>query len=182
MAEQGEPFAFCGRIIEAYYTNPELDTIGVIWSDGEKNREYYVVVDEDDEQFQALLKEYSYESLDETTRNKNESTRQEFRDAFQRYATQQGLYGYGNPDDQIKTVIETQVVEVETEREVEVEKLVDREVEIVQVKKEIQKEKVTFDNLLEFCSEFDVDNDSHKEQLFKLKLKMFEEEKVTKSK
>ena len=35
--EEGTPFAFCGRIIEAYYTNPELDTIGVIWSDGEKN-------------------------------------------------------------------------------------------------------------------------------------------------
>ncbi|ANS04796.1 hypothetical protein [uncultured Mediterranean phage] len=182
MAEQGEPFAFCGRIVEAYYTNPELDTVGILWSDGEKNREYYVVVDEDDEQFQALLKEWSYESLDECTRARNESVRQNFRDAFHRYATEQGLYGHGNPDDQIKTVVETQVVEVETEREVEVEKLVEREVEIVQVKKEIQKEKVTFDNLLEFCSEFDVDNDSHKEQLFKLKLKMFEEEKVTKSK
>ena len=34
--EEGTPFAFCGRIIEAYYTNPELDTVGVIWSDGEK--------------------------------------------------------------------------------------------------------------------------------------------------
>ena len=43
MAEQGEPFAFCGRIVEAYYSNPELDTVAILWSDGEKNREYYVV-------------------------------------------------------------------------------------------------------------------------------------------
>ena len=40
--EEGTPFAFCGRIVEAYYTNPELDTVGIIWSDGEKNREQIV--------------------------------------------------------------------------------------------------------------------------------------------
>ena len=69
MAEQGEPFAFCGRIVEAYYSNPELNTVAILWSDGEKNREYYVNVDEEDDQFNALLKEWSYESLDECTRN-----------------------------------------------------------------------------------------------------------------
>ncbi len=157
--EEGTPFAFCGRIIEAYYTNPELDTIGVIWSDGEKNREYYVVVDEEDDQFQALLKEYSYESLDETTRNRNESTRQEFRDAFHRYAVQNNLYGHGNPDGQVKN----EIVEVETVRERE-------------------QANPSFEFALDSLSEFDLDNEQHKEQLFKLKLKVFEQDVVTKSK
>ena len=136
MAEQGEPFAFCGRIVEAYYSNPELDTVAIMWSDGEKNREYYVVVDEEDDQFQALLKEWSYESLDECTRGRNEQTRQEFRDAFQRYATQQGLYGYGDKSKQIKVV--TEFVEVEIDSVKEVEKFVIEEVETETIK-EVEK-------------------------------------------
>ena len=59
----GVPFAFSGRIVEAYYTNPELDTIEIMWSDGEKNRSYYLKVDENDDQFKALLSEYSYENF-----------------------------------------------------------------------------------------------------------------------
>jgi|5_EtaG_2_1085323.scaffolds.fasta_scaffold53254_2 hypothetical protein len=168
--EEGTPFAFCGRIIEAYYTNPELDTIGVIWSDGEKNREYYVVVDEEDEQFQALLKEYSYESLDETTRNRNEATRQEFRDAFHRYATRNNLYGHGNPDGQVKTETEIVELEIDTVRE--------REVNVASS----QKAHHSFEFLLDNLSEFDPDNEQHREQLFKLKLKAFEKDVVTKSK
>ena len=57
-----------------------------MWSDGEKNREYHVVVDERDDQFKALLAEYSYESLDESTLAKNEINRQWWRDAFNAYA------------------------------------------------------------------------------------------------
>ena len=166
MAEQGKPFAFCGRIVEAYYTNPELDTVGIIWSDGEKNREYYVVVDEDDDQFQALLKEWSYESLDECTRGRNEQTRQEFRDAFHRYATQNNLYGHGNTEPKSE-IIE---VEIDTVREREV------------VRKGGGPTRVSFENLLTNLSVFDPDNNEHKEQLFKLKLKVFEQEVVTKSK
>ena len=143
MAEQGEPFAFCGRIVEAYYSNPELDTVAIMWSDGEKNREYYVNVDEEDDQFNALLKEWSYESLDECTRNRNEATRQEFRDAFHRYATEQGLYTHGNPDGQKTEDIRTS---------------------------------------LDLVLDFDPENYQHKEELFKLKLKMFEQDVVKKSK
>ena len=91
----GEPFAFCGRIVEAYYSNAELDTVQIMWSDGEKDRVYHLKVDENDAQFQALISEYSYESLDESTRAKNEAGRQLFRDAFHRYATNNNLYGHG---------------------------------------------------------------------------------------
>ena len=167
MAEVGEPFAFCGRIVEAYYSNPELDTVAILWSDGEKNREYYVVVDEEDDQFQALLKEWSYESLDECTRNRNEQTRQEFRDAFHRYATEQGLYGHGNKDKQIKTV--TEIVEVEIDSVKEVEKT-------IVVNKEPQ------DTMEELLFTYDPEKNQHKEELFKLKLKMFEQDIVKDSK
>ena len=80
------PYPFSGKIIEAYYTNPESDTVSIIWSDDKKAREYYVVVDEEDHQFQALLSEFDYDSLDECTTKRNEAGRQEFKDAFERYA------------------------------------------------------------------------------------------------
>jgi len=145
MTEVGEPFAFCGRIVEAYYTNPELDSVAIMWSDGDKNREYYVVVDEEDDQFNALLKEWSYESLDECTRNKNETTRQEFRNAFHQYATEHGLYTHGNPDG----------------------------------KKE--KEEVILSDAEDLIFNFDSEKHQHKEELFKLKLKMFEQDVVKNS-
>ena len=137
----GEPFAFCGRIVEAYYSSPELDNVAIMWSDGEKNREYYVVVDEEDDQFQALLKEWSYESLDECTRSRNEQHRQEFRDAFHRYATERNMYGHGDG-------------EGFEERQAS----------------------------LDIIFDFDPEEPEHKEQLFKLKLKMFEQDAVKNSK
>ena len=171
MAEVGEPFAFCGRIVEAYYSNPELDTVAIMWSDGEKNREYYVVVDEEDDQFNALLKEWSYESLDECTRNKNEAGRQEFRDAFQRYAIEQGLYTYGNPD-----------------RPKKKEKEEKEEIKALQKKKKKLEEKleeVTVLNILlnveDLIFNFDPENNQQKEELFKLKLKIFERDVVRNS-
>ena len=142
MAEQGEPFPFSGRIVEAYYSNPELNTVAVMWSDGEKNREYYINVDEEDDQFQALLKEWSYESLDECTRNRNEATRQEFRDAFHNYATEHNLYTHGDPDGR----------------------------------------KGGKQSSLDIIFDFDPENFVHKEDLFKLKLKMFEQDVVKNSK
>ena len=143
MAEQGEPFPFSGRIVEAYYSNPELNTVAVMWSDGEKNREYYVNVDEEDDQFKTLLKEWSYESLDECTRNRIEQTRQEFRDAFHRYATEHNMYGHGNSS----------------------------------LANDEEKQ-----GSLDLIFDFDPENTEHKETLFKLKLKMFEQEEVKSSK
>ena len=85
---------FSGKIINAYYTNTERDTVCVMWSDGEFAREHYVVADEEDAQFQELLSEWSYESLNQSTSIYVENARNEFRDAFERYAKQNNLYGY----------------------------------------------------------------------------------------
>ena len=134
MIEVGEPFAFCGRIIEAYYTNPELDNVAIMWSDGEKNREYYVVVDEEDDQFQALLKEFDYNSLDECTRKRHEIHREEFRKAFNNYASRNSS--------------------------------------------RLEEQQSNFNLLFDF----DPEDNNHKEQLFKLKLKMFEQDVVKNSK
>ena len=138
----GEPFLFCGRIVEAYYSNPELDTVAILWSDGEKNREYYVNVDEEDDQWNALLKEWSLESLDECTRGRHEQGRNEFREAFHRYATENNMYGHGSTEMPIKD--ETQ-------------------------------------GSLDIIFDYDSDDVEQKEQLFKLKLKIFEQDVVKKS-
>jgi|TARA_B100001094_G_scaffold308666_1_gene341542 hypothetical protein len=137
-------YPFSGKIVEAYYTNAELNTVNVLWSDGKVNREYYVNVDEEDHQFQALLKEWSYESLDECTRNKNEQFRQEFRDAFHEYATTNNLYGHGDDGSG----------------------------------QEAEERQASFDLLFNFVEE----DEQHKEMLFKLKLKMFEQDCVKNSK
>jgi len=138
----GKPFAFCGRIVEAYYNNAELNSVEILWSDGDKNRSYHLAVDEHDAQFQALLSEYSYENLDESTRARNESQRQVFRDAFHRYALQNNMFSTG----------------------------------------ELPQNPEEFQGSLDLLFEFDPDDDGQKEALFKLKLKIFEQEKVKNSK
>ena len=134
----GFPFVFCGRIVEAYYTNPELDTVEILWSDGEVNRSYHLKVDENDDQFKALLKEWSYESLDECTRKKHEEHRQKFRDAFHNYAERHNLYGMGKSEEEQQ-------------------------------------------GNLDLMFEFDPEDTQDKEALFKLKLKIFDQDVVKKS-
>ena len=145
----GEPFIFCGRIVEAYYTNPELNTVSIMWSDGDKNREYHVVVDEEDDQFQALLKEFDYDSLDECTRKRHEIHRQEFRNAFSNYASEHNLYGFGNTDS-LK-------------------------------EQEERMEQRQFASNFDLLFNFDPEENEHKELLFKLKLRMFEDDAVKNS-
>jgi len=130
------PYPFSGKIIEAYYTNPESDTVSIIWSDDKKAREYYVVVDEEDHQFQALLSEFDYDSLDECTQKRHEAHREEFRKAYINYAKQNELYNY-NEEKQ---------------------------------------------DSLDLIFNFDSENNEHKEELFKLKLKIFEQDVVKNSK
>ena len=153
----GEPkYPFVGRIVEAYYTNADLTEIDIIHNydvpdDGahtnggkEGTTVFPVSVDETDERFLALLQEFSYESLDECTRNRNEAFREQFRQAFQDYAQRN------------KVEIFEEVI----------------------VKKEVEVE----DGPLDLIFEFDSDNEIHKDILFRLKLKMFEQEVVQKSK
>ena len=96
---RNRPFPFCGRIIEAYYTNPELDTVGVTYRedeqltpDGEPRAyDYYMEVDETDVRFQALLKEYSYEDLQTTTEERHKIYRKDFQNIVGEYIKENGL-------------------------------------------------------------------------------------------
>lgn len=143
--EKGEPkYPFVGRIVEAYYTNADLTEIDIIHNydipdDGvhtnggkEGTTVFSVSVDEKDERFLALLQEFSYESLDECTRNRNEATRDQFRRAFQDYAQRNKVEVEGEP--------------------------------------------------LDLIFDYDPENEVHKNILSRLKLKMFEQEIVQKSK
>jgi hypothetical protein len=98
---RNRPFPFCGRIIEAYYTNPNLDTVCVTYReeeeltpDGEPRAyDYYMEVDESDLRFQALLKEVSYEDLEKTTGDRNEAYHEQFRQIVRGYIDREGLTG-----------------------------------------------------------------------------------------
>ena len=85
---------FSEKIINAYYTNPEHNTVCVLWSDDKIAREHMVVVDENDWQFSELLKEWSYESLAESTKVKINNEKNIFHQAFENYARDNNLYGY----------------------------------------------------------------------------------------
>jgi len=96
---RNRPFPFCGRIIEAYYTNVNLDTVCVTFREDEeltpdgkpRAHDYYMEVDESDPRFQALLKEVSYETLEKTTGDRNEAYKSEFRQIVRNYVEQEGL-------------------------------------------------------------------------------------------
>ena len=142
---RNRPFPFCGRIIEAYYTNPKLDTVCVTYRedeqltpDGEPRAyDYYMEVDETDVRFQALLKEVSYETIQETTQERARVYRKDFQNIVKEYIKENGLTSSLSDD-----------------------RLVEKA------------QKKLFDSIIDF-DEQDV---THKEELFKLKLRLFESE------
>ena len=142
---RNRPFPFCGRIIEAYYTNPELDTVCVTYRedeqltpDGEPRAyDYYMEVDETDVRFQALLKEVSYETIQETTQERARVYRKDSQNIVKEYIKENGLTSSLSDD-----------------------RLVEKA------------QKKLFDSIIDF-DEQDV---THKEELFKLKLRLFESE------
>ena len=91
------------KIADVTYTNPELDTVKILWKDDMNiYREHYLKVNEEDEQFQALLEVTSYEDIEGRTKVANDIVRQEFKDAFDRYAERSGLYSGSDPSDPVE--------------------------------------------------------------------------------
>ena len=60
---------FKGKVIEAYFSNNEKDTICVMWNNNETLEEFYVTVDPDAYYFQELLKEVSMKEIEEHTQD-----------------------------------------------------------------------------------------------------------------
>ena len=132
-------YLWSDKITDYYYTNPEMDTVAVLWTNPDDGlvREHYILVDEADEQWRDFAKEVSYEDIDKRTQVRHEQFREEFREAFQNYAQRNNIESdyVANQNDSLNIIFE-----------------------------------------------FDHENEKHKDILFKLKLKMFEQEVVKKSK
>ena len=81
-----------GKIADVVYANPELDTVKILWKDeGDAYHEHYLEVNEEDDQFKALLEKVGYDDIDDRTRAANEIVRQEFKTAFANYAERMGM-------------------------------------------------------------------------------------------
>ena len=151
---------FSDKIVDAYYSDPELKFIEILYEADEVQKaegiellSHHLSVDEEDPQYNDLLKEWSLNQIDEATKARNEQYRDEFRIAFHNYATEHGLYQHGN---------------VDTHNSI--------------LDKNFLKDTVLDQASIDIIFDFDPDNEVHKEQLFKLKLKMFEQTHVDESK
>ena len=164
-------YLWSDKITDYYYSNPELDTVAVMWTDPEDGltREHYIKVDETDEQWNDFVKEVPYDKIDERTLAHHEEFREQFREAFRDWMTRDE----NNMTVQYETVYEDREVikEVQVEKEVEVVREIMTDVRIV-------KEDVFFN----FVKDFDEDDPKSKEQLFKLKLTIFKQDCVKNSK
>jgi len=147
-------YLWTDKITDYYYSNPELDTVAVLWTDPEDNlvREHYIMVDEEDEQWRDFNKEVSYEDIDKRTQVRHEQFREEFREAFRNYAQREDV-SFGDADETQSTNIDNNIVNIED----------------------------IIINLINDFDDFDVTNADQKEQLFKLKLKIFEQDIVKSS-
>ena len=138
-------YLWSDKIVDYYWSNPELDTVAVLWQDPEDklNREHYIKVDEEDSQWMDFVKEVPYEKINERTEVRHEEFREEFRNAFRQWAEQNQTT--------ITETVHVQPTPVE-------------------------------DIFMDFIHDYESENADHKEFLFKLKLKIFEQEIVRNSK
>lgn len=79
---------FSGKVIEAYFTNNQKDTIAVIWRDDEAkaNSEFFVSVEPDGHYFKALLEEIPLEEIEEQTNKRAEVYMQELKRLVKRWS------------------------------------------------------------------------------------------------
>ena len=152
-------YLWSDKITDYYWSNPELDTVAIAWTDPDDGltREHYIMVDETDDQWNDFVKEVPYEKINERTENRHEQFREQFREAFRDWMTRDE----NNMTVQYKTVYEDRETVVEKEVAVEVE---------------VEKEKVVFRDMpwheiiLSYMINFDPEDARQKEELFKLKL------------
>jgi hypothetical protein len=62
---------FSGKIIEAYYTDPDNTAVEVIYQDGKRAMNHYLAVDMSHPDFQDLIQEYSMSKIEDTTIARN---------------------------------------------------------------------------------------------------------------
>ena len=62
---------FSGKIIEAYYSNSENDTVEVIYKQGDKAINHYLKVDFNNQDFKDLIEEYDTDLIAQATIQRN---------------------------------------------------------------------------------------------------------------
>ena len=71
---------FSGKIIEAYFTNSENNTVEVIYNDGKKAINHYLAVDFTNSDFKDLIEEYNTDKITESTIARNRRYAQQYSD------------------------------------------------------------------------------------------------------
>lgn len=77
---------FKGKIIEAYFTNNEKDTICIMWRNGEELSEFYIPVDPDAYYFKTLIEEIPLEEIEEHTQKRQKVIMEDMRELVRRFA------------------------------------------------------------------------------------------------
>ena len=136
-------YLWSDKIVDYYYSNPELDTVAVLWKDPDDGltREHYIKVDESDEQWRDFVAEVSYDDINSRTEERHEHFREEFREAFRLWTAR--------PENNMTA--ETQYTPVN-------------------------------ESIHDFILNYDPKDVKQKEEMFKLKLKIFDQEIVKNSK
>ena len=76
---------FSGNIIEAYYTNPEHNSIEIIFKKGEKAFNYHMNVNYDHPDFKEFIKEYPLEKVQQTTNQRLKNYKENVEKAIEKY-------------------------------------------------------------------------------------------------
>ena len=138
-------YLWSDKITDYYYSNPELDTVAVLWTDEEGVvREHYIRVDESDEQWRDFVSEVPHDKIDERTMVRHEDFREEFRQAFKNYASRADVRNLFDADPAAGAAIH--------------------------------------ETVFDFMSAYDSTDAGHKEELFRMKLRIFEQDVVKNSK
>ena len=203
-------YLWSDKITDYYYSNPELNTVAVLWTspDDDLVREHYIMVDEEDEQWRDFIKVVSYEDIDKRTQVRHEQFREQYRESFRDFMSRE----------QESQIMEVEEIKNQTKLEYESWKktLEDKaaaqaEASATQAEEQSTALKTALkldyeswkqtiedknpdnillldtnipeDNIFDlFFGLYDEQKEEQKEQLFKLKLKIFEQDIVKNAK
>ena len=77
---------FKGKVIEAYFSNNEKDTICIMWRNGEELNEFYIPVDPDAYYFKTLIEEIPLEEIEEHTQKRAKIYMEELKRLVKRWS------------------------------------------------------------------------------------------------
>ena len=80
---------FKGKVIEAYFSNNDKDTICIMWRNGEELNEFYIPVDPDAYYFKTLIEEIPLEEIEEHTQKRAQVYMEEIKRLAKRWSLQE---------------------------------------------------------------------------------------------